>query len=226
MKNLFMFYKYLIIVLSSALLLACSNFSDKKAAVSPTSAPNSHYAKPGVIKVKTKRDNTEVELEFNVGSDNIVFVMDVSDDLSVVKDGKEWVDEKNVLADELAADTELAEDSFAPIDEKEPEVLDIAELSGLDKAKDNPVNVNQVTSSIVKSQTLFYEREYLKSLAAINKALKESPDNAVANAIKGSIYYQLGDKKQANIYWKAALKLDSSLDSVRNGIKSLGLEGR
>ena len=221
-----MFYKYLIPVSSAIFILGCSSMSDNQQQPAQVATQNNSQIKPGTIKIRTKSDNAEVELEFNVGTDNIVFVMDVSDDVSVIKDGKELVDDEGLLEEDLMVDMEQAEENLDLLD-KPVEELDIAELSGLqEKPSDRSQDVNEVTSNIVKSQTLFYEREYLKSLSAINRALKESPNNAVANAIKGSIYYQLGDKKQANIYWKTALKLDPSLDSVRNGIKSLGLEGR
>lgn len=220
-----MFYKYLIPVSSAIFIFGCSSFSENQNQSVSEQGHNATQVKPGTIKVKRKSNDVEVELELNVGTDNIVFVMDVSEDVSVTKDGTELVDENGQL-DDLIADMNQAEEKL-DLSEKPLEELGVPELSTLPESKnENIQDVNEVTSNIVKSQALFYEREYFKSLTAINRALKASPNNAVANAIKGSIYYQLGDKKQANIYWKTALRLDPSLDSVRNGIKSLGLEGR
>jgi len=205
-------------------MFGCSGFVENQN--QPVLLKETAQVKPGTIKIKSKSGNTDVELEFNVGTDNIVFVMDVSDEASVIKDGKELLDDEGELDDTLMAEIDEPEEELDLLDEPIDD-LDIAQLTGLDEGvADNSRDVNQVTSNIVKSQTFFYEREYFKSLSAINRALKVSPNNAVANAIKGSIYYQLGDKKQANIYWRTALKLDPSLDSVKNGIKSLGLEGR
>ncbi len=219
-----MFYKYLIPLSSAMFMLGCSNLVENQNQTNLVKETT--QAKPGTIKIKSKSGNNDVELEFNVGTDNIVFVMDVSDDVSVKKDDKELIDDKGEFDDAFIADIDEPEEEMDLI-EKPLDDIDIAELTGLDEGiADDPRDVNEITSNIVKSQTLFYDREYFKSLSAINKALKASPNNAVANAIKGSIYYQLGDKKQANIYWRTALKLDPSLDSVKNGIKSLGLEGR
>lgn len=216
-----MFYKYLIPLSSAMFMLGCSGVVENQN--QPELSQEVVHVKPGTIRIKTTTGNTEVELEFNVGTDNIVFVMDVSDEVSVIKDGKELVNDEGELDDTLITqEGEFDEELASSIDD-----LDIAELAGLDeKNTDNAQDVNEITSNIVNSQALFYDKEYYKSLAVINKVLKASPNNAVANAIKGSIYYQLGDKKQANIYWKTALKLDPSLDSVKNGIKSLGLEER
>ena len=49
------------------------------------------------------------------------------------------------------------------------------------------------------------------------------PDMAIAHARKGSIYYQMGDLKQATISWNLALKHDPEYIEVRemlSGIKT------
>ncbi len=45
------------------------------------------------------------------------------------------------------------------------------------------------------------------------------PSSAQAHALKGSIYYKMGRKKDAKISWNNALKLDPTLKNVKESLK-------
>ena len=163
---------------------------------------------PGIIKIQRKGEDYDVQLELDVGTDNVVFVMDMPSGIEVKKDGETIP----LTPEQPPMQQQASEDGTKIPPPVTPPLLDDSN-EGLD--------TNAVTSNIVRSQKLFYAGRYFDSMAAIDQALTLAPKNAVANAIKGSVYYQLGDRKQAAYYWQTALQLDPSLDDVRDGLKSL-----
>lgn len=165
---------------------------------------------PGIIKIQRKGEDYDVQLELDVGTDNVVFVMDMPGNIEVKKDGETipLTEEKPPI------EKRPAEDGAKIPPPITPPLLD-------DTNKE--LDANLVTSNIIRSQKLFYQGRYFDSMAAIDQALALAPKNAVANAIKGSVFYQLGDRKQAAYYWQTALQLDPSLDDVRDGLKSLNM---
>lgn len=180
----------------------------------PTVAESSGIVQPGIIKVRRQGEEYDVQLELDVGTDNVVFLMDMpSDSVEVEKDGE-------LVEPEVVEDLEDEEMPIEEIAEIEPPKDDLP-------APQTPTKLetNVVTSNIVRAQTYFYEGRYFESMSAIDQALTVDPSNAVAHAIKGSVFYQLGNRNQAIYYWKTALKLDPSLDDVRQGLKTLGMEG-
>ena len=165
---------------------------------------------PGIIKIQRKGEDYDVQLELDVGTDNVVFVMDMPGGIKVEKDG-ESIPLTEVMP---SMDKQSPENGELTSQKVSPPLFD--------EAKDEQ-DSNAVTSQIVRSQKLFYQGRYFESMAAIDQALSIAPKNAVANAIKGSVFYQLGDRKQAAYYWQTALQLDPSLDDVRDGLKSLNM---
>jgi tetratricopeptide (TPR) repeat protein len=75
------------------------------------------------------------------------------------------------------------------------------------------------TKHMLSAQAFFYRKSYWKALEETNKAMSLVPASAQAHALKGSIYYKMGRKKDAKISWNNALKLDPSLKDVKESLK-------
>jgi len=78
---------------------------------------------------------------------------------------------------------------------------------------------SDATKHMLSAQALFYRKSYWKALEETNKAMSLVPSSAQAHALKGSIYYKMGRKKDAKQSWQQALKLDPSLTDVKESLK-------
>ena len=78
---------------------------------------------------------------------------------------------------------------------------------------------SEATKHMLSAQALFYRKSYWKALEETNKAMSLVPASAQAHALKGSIYYKMGRKKDAKKSWRRALKLDPSLSDVKESLK-------
>ena len=78
---------------------------------------------------------------------------------------------------------------------------------------------SEATKHMLSAQALFYRKSYWKALEETNKAMSLVPASAQAHALKGSIYYKMGRKKDAKTSWKRALNLDPSLSDVKESLK-------
>ncbi|MEY8248948.1 MAG: tetratricopeptide repeat protein [Bermanella sp.] len=78
---------------------------------------------------------------------------------------------------------------------------------------------SNATKHMLSAQALFYRKSYWKALEETNKAMSLVPSSAQAYALKGSIYYKLGRKKEAKRSWQKAFKLDPSLTEVKESLK-------
>ncbi|MBL4796205.1 MAG: hypothetical protein JKY50_02195 [Oleispira sp.] len=77
------------------------------------------------------------------------------------------------------------------------------------------------TQHIFSAQSLFYKKQYWKSLDETNKALELVPTSAQAYALKGSIYYKMGLNDEAKVSWQQALEIDPSMDQVKTSLARL-----
>jgi tetratricopeptide (TPR) repeat protein len=77
------------------------------------------------------------------------------------------------------------------------------------------------TKHIFSAQSLFYKKQYWKSLDETNKALELVPNSAQAYALKGSIYYKMGLSDEARLSWQQALAIDPTMDQVRTSLARL-----
>ena len=78
---------------------------------------------------------------------------------------------------------------------------------------------SDATKHMLSAQALFYRKSYWKALEETNKAMSLVPSSAQAHALKGSIYYKMGRKKDAKVSWQQALQLDPSLTDVKESLK-------
>ncbi len=70
--------------------------------------------------------------------------------------------------------------------------------------------VDYILRLLIKAQNAFYEGEYLKAFELLNESL-DIFETAQAYALKGSIYYLLGDKFEAQRYWQLALRTNTNI---------------
>jgi len=77
------------------------------------------------------------------------------------------------------------------------------------------------TKHIFSAQSLFYKKQYWKSLDETNRALELVPDSAQAHALKGSIYYKMGLRTEAKSSWQQALEIDPSMEQVKTSLARL-----
>ena len=77
------------------------------------------------------------------------------------------------------------------------------------------------TKHIFSAQSLFYKKQYWKSLDETNKALELVPDSAQAHALKGSIYYKMGLGDEAKASWQQALVIDPNMEQVKTSLARL-----
>lgn len=77
------------------------------------------------------------------------------------------------------------------------------------------------TKHIFSAQSLFYKKQYWKSLDETNTALELVPDSAQAHALKGSIYYKMGLRAEAKSSWQQALEIDPDMEQVKTSLARL-----
>lgn len=84
------------------------------------------------------------------------------------------------------------------------------------------LRARRVVSSVFKIQELTHAKKYVDALTAIRELEQVEPDFAEILALKGSLYFVVGDTAQAKDAWEKALKLDPDLDQVRTRLGQLG----
>ncbi len=82
-------------------------------------------------------------------------------------------------------------------------------------------NYNRATRHISKSWRHLINQEFDDALTEIDKAISINPNIAFAYARKGSIYFAMGQVKQASVNWNIALKLDPEYDEVRDILEAM-----
>lgn len=94
-----------------------------------------------------------------------------------------------------------------------------------EKIEENKANqFNESTKFVVAAQSLFYKKEYNKALDEVKKAIDLAPSSSQAHALKGSIYYKMGLKKDAEVSWKKALEIDPNMAQVQESLNKLGVQ--
>ena len=81
--------------------------------------------------------------------------------------------------------------------------------------------VREVLRKIFEIQELTSRQRFADALAALNKLEETEPNVAELYALKGSIYLMLNDAVQTRVQWEKALKIDPTLDNLRERIKKL-----
>jgi len=74
---------------------------------------------------------------------------------------------------------------------------------------------------LVQSQNSFYSGDYQKALQQVNSSINKKP-TARAYALKGSVYYMLGNLSLARKNWANSLHLDPRIQGVRQMLNKIG----
>lgn len=168
--------------------------------VDPLSVDSAEYAKNnhGVVNIHRHGPGYDVMMMLNAGESDIIFSMDLP------VGGETYMPE---ISEQMKAQREKgkAPDSI----EEEKDFFNDKALSLFSDA----------TKHMLSAQALFYRKSYWKALEETNKAMSLVPSSAQAHALKGSIYYKMGRKKDAKVSWLQALQLDPSLTDVKESLK-------
>lgn len=76
--------------------------------------------------------------------------------------------------------------------------------------------LNLIDQKLQKALEKIYTGEYLVAAKECQEVLDLEPENALALTRLGSVYYAMGQVKQARSYWKQALALDASNDVLKS----------
>ncbi len=164
------------------------------------------YAKKnhGIVNIHRHGPGYDVMLMLNAGESDIIFSMDLP------QGGETFMPEVSEQMRASKGDSITPESGTGSGKEvKEEEFFNKKALSLFSDA----------TKHMLSAQALFYRKSYWKALEETNKAMSLVPASAQAYALKGSIYYKMGRKKEAEYAWKKAFKLDPSLTEVKESLK-------
>ena len=158
------------------------------------------YAKKnhGIVNIHRHGPGYDVMMMLNAGESDIIFSMDLP------VGGETYMPE---ITEQMKAKREAG--SKPGTIEEEKEFFNEKALSLFSRA----------TKHMLSAQALFYRKSYWKALEQTNKAMSLVPSSAQAHALKGSIYYKMGRKKDAKNSWQQALKLDPSLTDVKESLR-------
>ncbi len=76
--------------------------------------------------------------------------------------------------------------------------------------------LNLIDQKLQKALEKIYGGEYLVAAKECQEVLDLEPENALALTRLGSVYYAMGQVKQARVYWQQALTLDAKNDVLRS----------
>ena len=168
------------------------------------------YAKKnhGIVNIHRHGPGYDVMLMLNAGESDIIFSMDMAKGSETFMPE---IQEQARLQSDFNDKAELSENGEAKGERvKEEDQFFNKEALSL---------FSEATKHILSAQALFYRKSYWKALEETNMAMSLVPSSAQAYALKGSIYYKMGRKKDAKISWKKAFQLDPSLTDVKESLK-------
>ncbi len=163
---------------------------------------SAEYAKKnhGLVNIHRHGPGYDVMMMLNAGESDIIFSMDLP------VGGETFMPE---ISEQMQEKREREKGKKPDTIEEEKEFFNEKALSLFSDA----------TKHMLSAQALFYRKSYWKALEETNKAMSLVPSSAQAHALKGSIYYKMGRKKDAKVSWQQALKLDPSLTEVKESLK-------
>lgn len=163
---------------------------------------DAEYAKKnhGIVNIHRHGPGYDVMMMLNAGESDIIFSMDLpAGGVTTAESADEFMNGVSGSKGLEKSDSDIEEKEF--FNEKALGVF------------------SKATKHMLSAQALFYRKSYWKALEETNRAMSLVPSSAQAHALKGSIYYKMGRKKDAKISWRNALKLDPSLNNVKESLK-------
>lgn len=159
----------------------------------------------GVVNIHRHGPGFDILMTLNAGDSDMIFSMDLPED------GETFMPEVKRIARVKALHEEGTVSTSAGSAENEKSFFN-----------DQTVTLfSEATKHMLSAQALFYRKSYWKALEETNKAVSLVPQSAQAYALKGSIYFKMGRKKEAKSAWQEALKLDPSLVDVEQSLKRI-----
>ncbi len=169
------------------------------------------YAKKnhGIVNIHRHGPGYDVMLMLNAGESDIIFSMDMP------QGGETFMPE---ISDQARIQSRLDAEEEKSIEKVDKDGNRIKEEDEFFNKKALSL-FSEATKHILSAQALFYRKSYWKALEETNMAMSLVPSSAQAYALKGSIYYKMGRKRDAKVSWKKAYKLDPSLTEVKESLK-------
>jgi len=84
--------------------------------------------------------------------------------------------------------------------------------------------LNLIDQKLQRALEKIYSGEYLDAAKECQEVLDLEPENALALTRLGSVYYAMGQVKQARVYWKQALALDPNNDVLKSFLSQTSAE--
>ena len=104
-----------------------------------------------------------------------------------------------------------------PKDTSIPSLVDLVKRSApADVAEILDTKLNLIDQKLQKALEKIYSGEYLGAAKECQEVLDLEPENALALTRLGSVYYAMGQVKQARVYWQKALELDPNNDVLKS----------
>jgi tetratricopeptide (TPR) repeat protein len=121
---------------------------------------------------------------------------------------------------------ETREISVSPTDNSRTTIRTTLKASREPSEDVSTKRVREVIRKVFEIQELTSRQRFVDALAAVNKLEEAEPKVAEVYALKGSIYLILNDPTQTKAQWEKALKIDPTLDYLRERIKKLAIPGK
>jgi len=104
-----------------------------------------------------------------------------------------------------------------PTDKAIPSLVDLVKQNFPNETSDIlDARLNLIDQKLQRALEKIYSGEYLVAAKECQEVLDLEPENALALTRLGSVYYAMGQVKQARSYWQQALALDAKNDVLRS----------
>lgn len=113
----------------------------------------------------------------------------------------------------------------APQDRSIPELVELVKRNSPGESSEMlDARLNLIDQKLQKALERIYAGEYLVAAKECQEVLDLEPDNALALTRLGSVYYAMGQVKQARVYWQQALAVDPNNDVLKSFLQQSSSE--
>jgi|GEM_PF-1699371 len=112
-----------------------------------------------------------------------------------------------------------------PDDKAIPDLVDLVKRTYPNESTEMlDARLNLIDQKLQKALEKIYGGEYLVAAKECQEVLDLEPDNGLALTRLGSVYYAMGQVKQARVYWKQALAVDATNDVLKSFLQQSSAE--